>query len=85
MNYNRTKFFNTGYLPNNSNEKRFKQGLDSQFISNTCVNYMIETNQQNLPYFNTYYYPHGATPLPTYGLPPISNMEPCVRWLNLYN
>ena len=41
MNYiTDTKFFNTGYIPNDANKKREKQGLDSQFISNACLQYM---------------------------------------------
>lgn len=86
MNYiTDTKFFNTGYIPNDANKKREKQGLDSQFISNACLQYMKSSNEQNLPYFNTMYYPVKATPLPTYGQKPISSNPqqcPCVAYIH---
>ncbi len=42
-----TDFFNTGFIPENANSKRIKQGLDSQFISNSCINYMKQNEQTN--------------------------------------
>jgi hypothetical protein len=73
MNYiTDTKFFKTGYLSNDANEKREKQGRDPQFISNVCVQALKDDKVKNLPYFNTMYYPVKATPLPTYGQNPSS-------------
>ena len=79
-----SQFFNTGYIPEYSNILRMQQGLNSQFINNYCLNYMRISDQNDLPRFNTFYYPIQATPLPTYGLAPIPYEAPCVRWLNLY-
>ncbi len=76
-----TQFFNAGFIREDSNEKRMKQGLDSQFISNLCITCMKERNQTKLSSFNTLYYPVKATPLPTYGQRPISNKCPCVRYI----
>jgi hypothetical protein len=76
-----TTFFNSGYIPEDSNSKRIKQGLDSQFISNSCVSCMTRTKQKDLKSFNTLYYPVKATPLPTYGLNPIPVDSPCVRYI----
>ena len=82
MNYIRdTQFFNTGYIPNDANSKRVKQGLDSQFISNACLSFMKKDNEEKLPYFNTMYYPVKATPLPNYGQEPISDTCPCTRYI----
>ena len=78
-----TDFFNTGFIPENANSKRIKQGLDSQFISNLCINYMKHSNQTNLSSFNTLYYPVKATPLPTYGRLNNNNYNncPCLRYI----
>lgn len=81
MKYKGTKFFNTGYIPEDANIKREKQGISSQFISNTCVFYMKKNNEMDLPSFNTLFYPVKATPLPDYDLKPISNNYPCVRYV----
>ena len=50
-----TQFFNTGFIREDSNAKRVKQGLQSQFISNLCIECMKETNQTKLSSFNTLY------------------------------
>jgi hypothetical protein len=76
-----TQFFNTGFVPETENAKRLRQGLQSQFISNLSLDYMKQMNQENLPSFNTLYYPVKATPLPTYGLKPIGQDRPCVFYL----
>ena len=77
-----TDFFNTGFIPENANSKRIKQGLDSQFISNSCINYMKQNEQTNLSSFNTLYYPVKAVPLPTYGrLTKINDNCPCLRYV----
>jgi hypothetical protein len=76
-----TKFFNAGFIPDDSNQKRIRQGLDSQFISNSCLMCMKNSNQQKLSSFNTFYYPVKATPLPDYGQRPISNRCPCVLYV----
>lgn len=82
MNYIKdTRFFNTGYIPNDANDKRAKQGLDSQFISNACLNFMKKDNEHILPYFNTPYYPVQATPLPNYDGKPIPNNCHCTTYI----
>lgn len=82
MNYIKiTKFFNTGFIAENANDKRVKQGLDSQFISNLNINYMKDHKQYELSSFNTPYYPVKATPLPTYGQKPIPNNCPCTFYI----
>jgi hypothetical protein len=65
-----SKFFNTGYLSNHIiTEVRQKQGLQSQDLSNSCTEHPRVL------------YPMPATPLPTYGLPPISPNNPCLIYL----
>jgi hypothetical protein len=81
-NFHNSKFFNTGYIPENSNEKRLKQGLDSQFISNTCLACMKEAKQNELSSFNTYYYPVKATPVPKISSTPIKKDNMCLDNIN---
>jgi len=67
---NRSKFYNTGYLSQKViTEVRQKQGLQVQDISNAC------TQKPRV------LYPMLATPLPTYGLPPISPNCTCAIYL----
>jgi hypothetical protein len=76
-----TQFFNTGFIPEDANYKRIKQGLQSQYISNLSLDYMKTEKQNELSSFNTFYYPVKATPLPIYGKKAISNKRPCTFYL----
>lgn len=65
-----SKFYNTGYISHNIiTEVRNKQGLQSQDLSNAC------TEKPRV------LYPVPATPLPTYGLPPIEQDRACTIYL----
>jgi hypothetical protein len=77
------QFFNLGYLPNNANALREKQGLQSQFISNNCLQNMKINQQYKLSSFNTPYYPVKATPLPDYDFDPIPNDCDCLRYIQI--
>jgi hypothetical protein len=78
---NNTKhFFNLGYLPNNANILREKQSLQSQFISNNCLQHMKINQQYKFSSFNTVYYPVKAT-LPDYNLENIPKHCDCLRYI----
>ena len=89
MNYNtipKTKFFNTGYLSKTIlDETRVQQNLMSQTISNYCEDQYTVCPcatkpckcQRNSDSLLINY----ATPLPTYGLAPLSNTLSCLRYI----
>jgi hypothetical protein len=77
MNKSTTQFFQTGPLSRNLDELRISQGLPPQTLANQCA---FSSNGQPSG-LATSLYPAGQTPLPTYGLKPISNQRSCVRWL----
>ena len=94
MNYStlpKSKFFNTGYLSKTIlDEARVQQDLMSQKISNYCESqytvcpcptkpclWQAGPCQRNSDSLSINY----ATPLPTYGLPPLDRKLPCLRYI----
>jgi hypothetical protein len=66
MEINKSKFHNTGFLTKRIiTEIRSSQGLQSQDISNVCINYFEENNRKLCPLTLT---PLRLTPLPTYNI-----------------
>jgi hypothetical protein len=66
MEINKSKFHNTGFLTKSViNEIRLNQGLQSQNISNVCINYFDENTSKLCPPTLAHL---KLTPLPTYNL-----------------
>ena len=80
------KFYTTGFIPLSNDETRQSQGLQSQLVTNSCVNELINTSldslaaKHNEESLNNIMYPSKAVKL-TYDLPKIPENATCLRYL----